>query len=75
MTLQRRIRRARALELAEFRLERLTLKLEQMTKGMRIASRAFERFGRVMRGLSEEQKMRRRGLPDCSGEGEEGSED
>ncbi len=52
MSLQRKIGRARALELAEYRLERLELKLEQMNKGMRIASRAFERFNRAVRELS-----------------------
>ena len=49
--------RARALELVEYRLERLELKLEQMTKGMRMASRAFERFNSAVRELSMGDKM------------------
>lgn len=57
MTLEYRISRARALELvvwlAVWRLERLELKFEQMTKGMRIASRAFERFNRAMLEISD----------------------
>lgn len=38
------VRKARALEIAEFRLERCCLKLEQMNKGMKAAKRAFQRF-------------------------------
>lgn len=49
--LQRRVRRARALELAEYRLERLTLRLEAMNKGMRIASYALRRFARTAASL------------------------
>ena len=66
--LQRRIMRARMLELAEHRLERLTLKLEQMTKGMRIAARALDRF---IHAMGEGVKMCDEDLcPDCNGEGE-----
>lgn len=49
--------RARAFELAEYRFQRLEMKLEQMNKGMQIASRALERFNRAVRQLSVEDKM------------------